>query len=126
MRALGFEPGKSELRELLSLHHAASGAAASGSLNSNPVITYQQFLAIMTRKYAEKDGKEEILKAFRLFDENGNGKITFHDLKRVAMELGENMTDAELQEMMDEADRDGDGEVSEEEFLRLMKKTALY
>lgn len=36
------------------------------------------------------------------------------------------MSDAELQEMIDEADRDGDGEVSEEEFLRLMKKTALY
>ena len=31
-----------------------------------------------------------------------------------------------VQEMIDEADRDGDGEISEEEFLRIMKKTSLY
>lgn len=46
------------------------------------------------------------------------GKISFKNLKRVAKELGENMTDEELQEMIDEADRDGDGEVSEEEFIK--------
>ena len=31
-----------------------------------------------------------------------------------------------LQEMIDEADKDGDGEVSEAEFLRIMKKTNMY
>lgn len=31
-----------------------------------------------------------------------------------------------LQEMLDEADRDRDGEINEEEFLRMMKKTTLY
>jgi Ca2+-binding EF-hand superfamily protein len=41
-------------------------------------------------------------------------------------DVGENMTDEELQEMIDEADRDGDGEISEDEFLRIMKKTSLY
>ena len=50
----------------------------------------------------------------------------FRNLKRVAKELGENMTDEELQEMIDEADRDGDGEINEDEFLRIMKKTSLY
>ena len=53
-------------------------------------------------------------------------QISFKNLKRVAKELGENMTDEELQEMIDEADRDGDGEINEEEFLRIMKKTSLY
>ena len=54
------------------------------------------------------------------------GKISFKNLKRVAKELGENMTDEELQEMIDEADRDGDGEVNEEEFVRIMRKTTLF
>nr|2A4J_A Chain A, Centrin 2 [Homo sapiens]2K2I_A Chain A, Centrin-2 [Homo sapiens] len=79
-----------------------------------------------TQKMSEKDTKEEILKAFKLFDDDETGKISFKNLKRVAKELGENLTDEELQEMIDEADRDGDGEVSEQEFLRIMKKTSLY
>lgn len=44
----------------------------------------------------------------------------------MAKELGENLTDEEIQEMIDEADRDGDGQVSEEEFFRIMKKTSLF
>ena len=77
-------------------------------------------------KMAEKDTKEEILKAFKLFDDDESGKISFINLKRVAKELGENLSDEELQEMIDEADRDGDGEVNQDEFLRIMKKTSLY
>jgi centrin-1 len=66
------------------------------------------------------------MKAFRLFDDDESGKISFKNLKRVARELGENMTDDELMEMIEEADRDGDGEISEDEFLRIMKKTNLF
>ncbi|CAK7311700.1 centrin-1 [Vulpes vulpes] len=116
MRALGFEPRKEEMKKMISeVDKEGTGK-----------ISFNDFLAVMTQKMAEKDTKEEILKAFRLFDDDETGKISFKNLKRVAIELGENLTDEELQEMIDEADRDGDGEVNEEEFLRIMKKTNLY
>jgi Ca2+-binding EF-hand superfamily protein len=52
--------------------------------------------------------------------------ISFKNLKRVAKELGENLTDEELQEMIDEADREGEGEVSQEDFMRILHKTHLF
>lgn len=51
----------------------------------------------MSIKMADKDSREEIIKAFKLFDDNCTGKITFHNLKRIAQELGENIADEELQ-----------------------------
>jgi len=60
-------------------------------------IDFSDFLTMMTVKMSEKDSKEEILKAFRLFDDDESGKISFKNLKRVAKELGENLTDEELQ-----------------------------
>lgn len=66
------------------------------------------------------------MKAFKLFDDDETGKISFKNLKRVAKELGENLTDEELTEMIDEADRTGDGEVNQEDFLRILKKTHLF
>ncbi len=47
-------------------------------------IDFSEFLEMMTAKMSEKDSREEILKAFRLFDDDETGKISFRNLKRVA------------------------------------------
>ena len=44
----------------------------------------------------------------------------------MAKELGENMTDEELHEIIEEADKDGDGEIAEADFIKIMKKTNLF
>jgi centrin-1 len=116
MRALGFEPKREEIKKMI----------ADVDKDGSGVIDFPEFLDMMTQKMAERDPKDEMMKAFRLFDDEGDGKITFKNLKRVAKELGENMTDDEIQEMIDEADRDGDGAISEEEFMRIMRKTNLF
>jgi Ca2+-binding EF-hand superfamily protein len=116
MRALGFEPKKEEIRKIL------SEVDKQGEGN----ISFEDFLSIMTEKMLERDPIEEMKKAFHLICEEGQDKITLKSLQKVAMELGENMTIEELQEMIEEADRDGDGEIGEEDFLKVMKKTNLF
>ncbi|KAL7432454.1 hypothetical protein ACHAXM_003096 [Skeletonema potamos] len=116
MRALGFDVSRDELRKLV----------AQVDKDGSGVIDFKEFLQMMTSKMADRDSREEMIKAFRLFDDDETGKISFRNLKRVAMELGESISDEELQEMIDEADRDGDGEVSQDEFIRIMEKTNLF
>lgn len=64
----------------------------------------------MGEKIVNRDPMEEIRRAFKLFDDDNTGKISFRNLKRVARELGENLSDEELRAMIDEFDLDEDGE----------------
>ena len=111
-RALGFVVKKAEIRAMLVDIDKEMAAT----------VDFNEFVDMVTPKMQSRDTREEIMKVFNLFDDDNSGYITFRNLKRVAMELGENLTDDELQEMVDEADRDGDGMISSEEFYRVMKK----
>merc|ERR1712028_43649 len=120
MRALGFEPKKvTKLKtciasfaytmchisclHVVSIQDEIRKMIADIDKDGDGTIDFDEFIMMMTAKMSEKDSREEICKAFRLFDDDTTGKISFKNLKRVAKELGENMTDEELQEMVDEA-----------------------
>ena len=62
----------------------------------------------------ETDSEEEIREAFRVFDKDGNGFISAAELRHVMTNLGEKLTDEEVDEMIREADIDGDGQVNYE------------
>lgn len=49
---------------------------------------------------------------YRVFDKDNNGVITSTELRRVMTNLGEKLTDAEVEDMIKEADIDGDGNVN--------------
>lgn len=112
-RALGFQVKKAEIRQMF--------IDMDKDLSSS-TVTFDEYLEMVTPRMQSRDSREEIMKVFALFDDDNTGAISFKNLKRVATELGENLTDEELQEMIDEADRDGDGVINEEEFYRVMRK----
>lgn len=61
-------------------------------------------------------------KVFMLFDDEKTGFISIASLKKVVKELGENIDEAELNEMIQKADMDRDGLVNEEEFYNVMTR----
>lgn len=79
----------------------------------------------MTEKILSRDPLEEIRKAFRLFDEDNTGRISLRNLRHIALELGEPIDDGELSAMIDEFDKDGDGEINEQEFIDIMTEAGL-
>ena len=68
----------------------------------------------------QRDPKEELRRAFRLFDIDGKGMITQDDLRRVSQQVGNSIPDADIAAMVEEFDASGKGGVDEDEFLRLM------
>ncbi len=66
----------------------------------------------MKTKVQEGNCEEEIKEAFKVFDKDGNGFISAAELHHVMTNLGEKLTDAEVDEMINEADIDKDGQIN--------------
>lgn len=59
----------------------------------------------------DTDSEEEIREAFKVFDRDNNGFISAAELRHVMTSIGEKLTDDEVDEMIREADQDGDGRI---------------
>ena len=67
-------------------------------------------------KVITSEQQVEYREAFALFDKNGDGTITVTELGTVMRSLGNNPTESELQDMINEVDADGNGTLEFDEF----------
>ncbi|KAK5113301.1 hypothetical protein LTR85_010918 [Meristemomyces frigidus] len=130
LKALGFDLPKAEILNILQTH----GVPASTIHNNNPsnskapaqptftgpsrlLLSHATFQHIAAQRILSRDPREEILRAFELFDTEGKGRIDLADLRRVARELGEGLQEEELQAMIEEFDVRGENGIDRDTFL---------
>ena len=97
-KALGFQVPKAELQKMFN----------DVDTDGSGQIGFDEFVQMMTAKTK--------------MDTRGSGRISFGELKAVAKELGESMTDDELQSMLAHGDKGGNGYVTPDDFYRILTK----
>ena len=107
LKAFGFKVSKEEFKKKL-------------DPDETNKITFEQFINYMTEKFSERNPQEEAMLAFDLFDEENKGKINLKNLKKAVKEVNENLSDNELKAIIEEFDKDGDGYITKEDFLKIM------
>ena len=110
MRSLGQNLSEIELQDMIKEVDA----------DGNGVVDFQEFLTLMSQKIKDPDADDELFEAFKVFDRDGDSFISRDELRLVLSNLGEKLSDQEIDEMVHEADIDGDGQINYEEFLRMI------
>jgi len=110
LRALGQNPTDAELQDMINEVDA----------DGNGTIDFPEFLSLMARKMKDTDTEEELVEAFKVFDTDGSGFISAAEMRHVMTNLGEKLTDEEVDEMLREADVDDTGRINYAEFVNMM------
>ncbi|XP_028123940.1 calmodulin-like protein 8 isoform X2 [Camellia sinensis] len=89
-------------------------------VNGNGTIEFGEFLHLLATKMKESEAEEELKEAFKVFDKDQDGYISPNELRNVMFNLGERLTDEEVEQMIRDADLDGNGLIDYKEFVRMM------
>ena len=78
----------------------------------NKLFDFNETQSIISRRAPPPEKEDTIRDCFRIFDKDGNGYVSASELRHVLTNLGERLSDEEVDEMIREADITGDGQVN--------------
>ena len=115
MQSLGFDSKNPTIYTLIADLDTPEAAKNGG-------VNFDDFVGSINNKLGDKESKEGIHRIFELFIDDPNADtITLSSLKKIAQELGENMSAEELKDMLERASKNG-VELTFEEFYDIMTK----
>ncbi|KAM3147209.1 EF-hand domain [Paramecium bursaria] len=110
MRSLGINPTYKDLKEMI----------REVDFDGNGMIDFNEFLSLMAKKLRDTDLEEEYITAFKIFDQDGDGTLSAQELKHVLINMGEKVSDQDVNDLIKEFDSDKDGYITLEEFIKLL------
>ncbi|GAA0145069.1 calmodulin-related [Lithospermum erythrorhizon] len=116
LRSLGFKPTGDQIQIL----------CASMDSNGNGAIEFDEMVHAIMPDITEQNllNQGTLMEVFHSFDRDNNGYITLAELAGQMAKMGQPVTYRELMEMLQEADTDGDGLISFDEFATIMSRSA--
>ena len=115
MQSLGFDTKNPTIFQLIAELDTPENTKRGG-------VDFDNFVESINNKLGDKETKEGIRRIFNLFIDDPNQEtITLSSLRRIARELGEQMSNDELKDMLERASSNGT-ELTFEEFYDIMTK----
>ena len=115
MQSLGFDNKNPTIYQIIADLDTPDNTKRGG-------VDFDIFVDSINNKLGDKETREGIRRIFDLFVDDPNADtITLHSLRRIARELGEQMSEEELKEMLERASNNGH-ELTFEEFYQIMTK----
>ena len=90
--------------------------------DGNGTIDVDEFLTIYANQMEEDNYELDMDEAFEKFDSDGNELISAAEYKQAMDDVGEGITDEDVNWVMREEDKDGDGHINYDEFVRMMNQ----
>lgn len=117
MSALGLELSTTESKQVTK--HLTQ-------LTDSDEVTFDMFLEIVSLKMSTRDRGSEVDRAFALFDPNATGRITVHDLRRVAKLLNEDIKEQDLLDMLEQAGATSSDGIGKSQFEEVMARAGIW
>ncbi|XP_047323466.1 probable calcium-binding protein CML16 [Impatiens glandulifera] len=118
LRSLGIKPTSGDqIHRLL----------ANIDSNSNGLVEFDELIDAIIPDVNEEVliNRDQLMEIFQSFDRDGNGYITTAELAKQMSKMGHSLTFKELSDLMTDADANGDGVISFNEFATIMGKSAV-
>ena len=110
MASVGQVPSDDELHEMIRI----ADADGSGS------VDFCEFVTLMAHKMADVKSEGALKMSFSVFDATGDGYMDSEELRNLMINVGEPVTIDDVNTLIKEVDRNGDGKVDYEEFVKLI------
>ena len=109
---MGYNPSNEDIIEFLKL----------ADKTNTGVVSKENFIKALHEKYTiPQNHLEEIKEAFKIFDMDNDGKITFKDFRNILNHFGENINDEEIDKIFKFIDADNNGLIDFDDFVENWK-----